>query len=150
MRITEILSWNNEPTERNRSDPQPGLPSAPFIDDLTNLANAFTRSGLVKRGWNTNRWEGQPSRPAPPDAENELIPRGTLEPTTASWEAKPVEQEPQWSGVGSFRFGNSGAGQPPTRKPRDTSDGRDVVNRGTNPATGHARRSAVLAALPHP
>jgi hypothetical protein len=38
--------------------------------------------------------EGQPSEPAPPDAGTELIPSGTLEPTTASWEAEPVEIEP--------------------------------------------------------
>jgi hypothetical protein len=94
MRITEILFWNNEPPEGNRSNPQLDLPSTPFSDDMTNLANAFTRSGLVKRGWNTNRWEGQPFGPAPPDAGTELIPSGTLEPTAASWEAEPVEEEP--------------------------------------------------------
>ena len=65
----------------------------PFSDDPTNLANAFTRSGLVKHFWNLNGSEGQPSGPAPPDAETELIPSGTLEPTTASWQAEPVETE---------------------------------------------------------
>jgi hypothetical protein len=30
-----------------------------------------------------------------PDAEPELIPSGTLEPTTASWDVEPVENEPQ-------------------------------------------------------
>jgi hypothetical protein len=82
MRIYEILLWNNEPTERDRSDPQLDPPSAPFSDDATNLANAFTRSGLVKHFWNLNGSEGQPSGPAPPDAETELIPSGTLEPIT--------------------------------------------------------------------
>ena len=93
MRICEILHWNNEPTEADRSDPQLDLPTAPFGDDLTNLANAFTRRGLVKHLWNPYGWEGQPSGPAPPDAGTQLIPSGTLEPTTASWEAEPVETE---------------------------------------------------------
>jgi hypothetical protein len=93
MRITEILFWNNEPTEGNRPDPQLDLPPAPFSDDPTNLANAFTRRGLVKHFWNLSGSEGQPSGPAPPDAENELIPSGTLEPTTASWQAEPFATE---------------------------------------------------------
>jgi|ERR1700681_289978 hypothetical protein len=91
MRITEILSWNNEPTEAHRSDPQLGPPSPPFGDDMTNLANAFTRNGAVKHFWNVNGSEGQPSGPAPPEAGTELIPSGTLEPTTASWQAEPIE-----------------------------------------------------------
>ena len=94
MRIAEIVYWNNEPTENDRSDSQLDLPPAPFNDDPTNLANSFTRSGLVKHFWNLNGSEGQPSGPAPPDAETELIPSGTLEPTTASREAEPVENEP--------------------------------------------------------
>src|SRR6202040_279128 len=89
MRISEILSWNYEPTERNRSDPQLGPPSPPFSDDPTNLASAFTRGGLVKSFWNLNGSEGQPSGPAPPDVETELIPSGTLEPTTASRQDEP-------------------------------------------------------------
>jgi hypothetical protein len=93
MRLSEILFWNNEPSMGTRADPQLNFPTGPLSDDLTNLANAFTRSGLVKRGWNTNRWEGQPSGPAPPNAEAELIPNGTSEPTTASWQAEPVEIE---------------------------------------------------------
>jgi hypothetical protein len=94
MRIHEILYWNNEPPEAHHSDPQLGSPPVPFSGDATNLANAFTRSGLVKSFWNVNGSEGQPSGPAPPEAETELIPSGTLEPTTASWEAEPVEGEP--------------------------------------------------------
>jgi hypothetical protein len=101
MRIYEILSWNNEPNERNRPDPQLDLSPTPFSDDPTNLANAFTRSGLVKHFWNLNGSEGQPSGPAPPDAETGLIPSGTLEPTTASWEAEPVETERP---VGQYRL----------------------------------------------
>jgi hypothetical protein len=94
MRISEILFWNNEPTQANRPHPQLDLPSAPFSDDdPTNLANAFTRRGLVKSFWNINGSEGQPSGPAPPDAEAELIPSGGLKPTTASWQAEPVENE---------------------------------------------------------
>jgi hypothetical protein len=93
MLIVEILNWNNQSTEPNRADPQLHLPSAPFSDDPTNLANAFTRRGLVKSFWNFQGSDGQPSGPAPPDAETELIPKGTLEPPTASWEAEPVEAE---------------------------------------------------------
>jgi len=95
MKIHEILFWNNEPTEAHRSDSQLDPPSPPFSDDLTNLANAFTRRGLVKHGWNLNGSQGQPSGPAPPETETELIPNGTLEPTMASWEAEPVETKPQ-------------------------------------------------------
>ena len=94
MRIHEILFWNNEPTERNRADPQLDLPSAPFRDDLTNLANAFTRSGLVKQFWNLNGSEAQPSGPAAPDVGTESIPSGTLEPTMAFSQDEPVEEEP--------------------------------------------------------
>ena len=94
MRITEILSWNNQPPERDRSDPKIGLPSPPFSDDPTNLANAFTRRGVVKHFWNLNGSEGQPAEPAPPGAETDVIPDGTSEPTTASWRAEPVEAEP--------------------------------------------------------
>jgi hypothetical protein len=88
MRISEILFWDNKPTERNYSKLQLDFPSAPFSDDLTNLANAFTRRGLVKQFWNLPGSEAQPSGPAPPDAETELIPSGTLEPTMASWEVE--------------------------------------------------------------
>jgi hypothetical protein len=90
MRISEILNWNNEPTEAHRSDPQLDLPLSRFDDDPTNLANAFTRSGLVKHFWNLSGSEGQPSGPAPPGAETDVIPSGTLEPTTA----EPVERGP--------------------------------------------------------
>src|SRR5260370_36386150 len=94
MQIYEILFWNNEPAEGNRPDPQLDLPPSRFDDDPTNLANAFTRSGLVKSFWNLRGSGDQPSGPAPPDAGTELIPSGMLEPTTASWEAEPVEAEP--------------------------------------------------------
>jgi hypothetical protein len=94
MRIYEILFSNNQRNEGDQPDPQFDLPPAPFGDDLTNLANAFTRRGAVKHFWNLNGSEGQPSGPALPNAGTELIPDGTLEPTTASWEADPVEAEP--------------------------------------------------------
>jgi hypothetical protein len=94
MRIVEILNWNNEPAERNRSDPQLHSYPAPFSDDLTNLGNAFTRRGLVKHFWNLNGSEDQPSGPAPPNP-------GTEEPTPASWEAEPVEIEPS---MGQYPF----------------------------------------------
>ncbi len=100
MRISEILYCNNEPTDAHHSDPLLGPPSAPFRDDATNLANAFTRSGLVKHFWNLNGSEGQPSGPAP-RVGTELIPSGTLEPTTASVQADPVEKEPP---VGQHRL----------------------------------------------
>lgn len=101
MRIFEILFWNNEPAEGNRSEPQLDLPPALFSDDLTNLANVFTRRGLVKSFWNLGGSEEQPRGPAPPDAEPELIPNGTSEPGMASWEAEPVETEPA---VGQHRL----------------------------------------------
>ena len=119
MRISEILYWNNEPSEMHRADPQLDFPSAPFSDDPTNLANAFTRRGLVKHFWNLNGSEGQPSGPTPPDFETELIPNGTSEPTTASWELSLSKASPRWVSTGLFHFGNSAAGQPPTRQPRD-------------------------------
>jgi hypothetical protein len=101
MRIHEIIFLNDDPAERNRSDPQLDLPPSTFSDDATNLANAFTRRGLVKHLWNLNRSAGQPSGPAPPDAETELMPSGTLEPGMASWHAEPVETEPA---VGQHRL----------------------------------------------
>jgi hypothetical protein len=93
MRIAEILNWNNDPVEGNRSDPQLDLPPLRFNDDPTNLANAFTRRGLVKSFWELNGSEEQPSGPAPPEG-TELIPSGTLEPGMASVHAEPVEKEP--------------------------------------------------------
>ena len=85
MRISEILFWSDGPTEEDRSDPQPGLPPDPSSDFMTKLASAFTKDGLVKGLWNLKGLEGQPAGLAPPDAEAELIPRGTLERTTGSW-----------------------------------------------------------------
>jgi hypothetical protein len=93
MLIYEILSWNGELTAGNRSDSNLGAPPGSFRDDPTSLANAFTRRGLVKHFWNLPGSEGQPSGPAPPESGTELIPNGTLEPTTASWQAEPVETE---------------------------------------------------------
>jgi hypothetical protein len=81
MLIAEILYWNNEPTERNRADPPQDLPSVPFGDALTKLANAFIRRGLVKHFWNLNGPEGQPSGPALPNSRTELIPSGRLRST---------------------------------------------------------------------
>jgi hypothetical protein len=94
MRIHEILFWNDDPAKGDRADPHLDFPPRPFSNDLTNLASAFTRRGLVKHFWNFDRIERQPSEPAPPDAGSELIPSGTLEPTTASWQAERVETEP--------------------------------------------------------
>src|ERR1700730_8815215 len=69
MRIFEILLWNNETHERDLSTPQPDLPQDPFSDDLTNLANAFTRRGMIKHFWNVNGSAAQPSGPARPKLE---------------------------------------------------------------------------------
>jgi hypothetical protein len=101
MRIAEILFPNNNPTEGKRSDPVLDPSPASSNNDLTNLATAFTRRGLVKHFWNLNGSEGQPSELAPPDAETELIPNATLEPTTPPLPAEPVEEQPP---VGLHRF----------------------------------------------
>jgi hypothetical protein len=93
MRIAEILFWNNDSTEKHRADPQFHLPPLQFGDDLTSLASAFTRDGMVKHLWDLSGSEGQPLGPAPLEAGTELIPNSTLEPTTASWQAEPVETE---------------------------------------------------------
>jgi hypothetical protein len=151
MRIYEVLFWNDEATEENRTDPQLDLPPSRFDDDPTNLANAFTRSGLVKHFWNLSGSAGQPPGPAPPDAGTELIPSGMLEPTTASWQAEPVETEcPVLQNLlVPVRQKHSRSAYDPATEGYH-SDGRDVVNGGTKSAAGHSRRSAVLAALPHP
>jgi hypothetical protein len=94
MRLSEILYWNNEPAEPNDYEPQLDQLPARFSGDLTKLAGAFTRRGAVKHFWNLNGLEGQPSGPAPPDAETELIPSGTLEPRPAFRPAEPVDEEP--------------------------------------------------------
>jgi hypothetical protein len=114
MRIAEILSRNNEPPKRNRFNPTLDLPSAPFSQSIAKLANAFTRRGAVKHFWNLNGSEGQPSGPAPPEAGTELIPRGTLEPITASWQAEPVGKQPSVGQHRCFHFGNS---QPVSLRP---------------------------------
>jgi hypothetical protein len=93
MRIHEILFWNEDPVDASRRDPYSDIPQAPSSDDLTNLAHAFTRRGLVKHHWNSNGSEEQPFGPAPRSPEDELIPSGTVEPTTASWQAEPTEEE---------------------------------------------------------
>jgi hypothetical protein len=90
MRIYEVLLWNDGV---DGSEPHLDLSSDPFNDDPTNLANAFTRRGLVKHFWNVGGSEDQPRGPAPPDVGTEVIPRGTLEPSAASWQAEPRETE---------------------------------------------------------
>lgn len=94
MRIHEIIFRNNEPAHLNRADPR--LENSPyqFDNDLANLAGAFTKDGAVKHFWYLNGSEDPPSELAPPDAETELIPNGTLQPPNASWQAEPVETEP--------------------------------------------------------
>jgi hypothetical protein len=102
MRISEILFWNNQPAEANDDEPQLDLAPARSSDDITNLATAFTRRGLVKHFWNLNGSERQPTGPAPPDAEPKSIPSSTLEPTAASRQPEPVETE---SSMGLQRLG---------------------------------------------
>jgi hypothetical protein len=94
MLIAEILYCNNQSAEGDSPSLQLNLPPPQFTGDPTNLANAFTRRGLVKYLWNLNGSAGQPSGPAPPGAEPELTPTGAVEPTTASLQAEPVETEP--------------------------------------------------------
>jgi hypothetical protein len=98
MRISEVLFWSDQPLESDRAERHLDIPAARVDDDLTNLRNAFTRRGAVKHFWNLNGSEGLPSGPAQRDDETELIPNGTLEPTTASWQEEPVDTEPPgWS-----------------------------------------------------
>jgi hypothetical protein len=107
MRVYEILFWNNKPTEGNRPDPQLGPPSAPFSDDATNLAHAFTRRGLVKSFWRLNGSEEQPSGPAPPDAGTEVIPSAAR--PSRAWrlgKLSPSKRSARWVRIGWFRFGN--------------------------------------------
>src|SRR5262245_56750247 len=94
MRIHEILFWNKDHAERDRPGSRLDLVPPQFTDDLRNLANAFTKHGVVKYLWNPIRSAEQPDGPAPPGAEPELTPSGTMEPTQASLLARPVEEEP--------------------------------------------------------
>jgi hypothetical protein len=94
MRISEVLFWSDQPLNGDRAERHLDIPAARVDDDLTNLGNAFTRRGLVKHFWNLNGSEVQPSGPAPPDTETDLIPNSTLEPTTAPWHVEPVQTEP--------------------------------------------------------
>ena len=107
MRIAEILFWNNESTEGNRSDPQLYLPHDPSDDLFKKLASDYTKDRLVQRFWNLKRSESQPLGPAAP-AETELIPNGTLEPTAASSEAELVHDRVP---------GGSASARPPSATP---------------------------------
>ena len=71
MRISDVLFWSDQPLEGGRADYHHDVPAPRAYDDVTNLATAFTRRGMVKHFWNLNGSEGQPSGPAPPDAEPE-------------------------------------------------------------------------------
>ena len=93
MRIHEILFWNDDLVDPSRRDPYSDIPQVPSSDDLTKLAHAFTRRGLVKHHWNLNGSEEQPSGPAPPEAEPSLNLNRTLEPSAASSAAEPDETE---------------------------------------------------------
>ena len=101
MRISDVLFWSDQTLEVNRSGYQLDVPTPRVDDDLTNLAKAFTRRGLVKHFWNANGSEEEPSGLAAPDAETNLVPNGTLEPNTAFRQDEPLETEPV---VGQYRI----------------------------------------------
>lgn len=102
MRISEIIQWNIDTTLGNHSDSRLDVPPGSFNRDPANLANAFTRRGLVKSFWNLNGTEAQPSEPAPPDAGAALIPSGTIEPTVTYRQAGSAATQPKM-GVPSAR-----------------------------------------------
>jgi hypothetical protein len=71
MRISEIIF--REPNEADRAHPPFDLSPPQSSDPLTNLANAFTRGGVVKRLWNLDGSGSQPSGPVPPNPEPESV-----------------------------------------------------------------------------
>jgi hypothetical protein len=142
MRIAEILYWNNEPSETHRFDPQVGQSPPSFNGDATNLANAFTRRGLVKSFWNLPGSEGQPRGPVPRDAGPEVIPSGTLEPTTASWQAEPVPKERPMGPHRLVPF-RQYRGRPGTGSRRDRRERKpDPVSDQLDIASGASRRNS--------
>lgn len=54
MRILEVLFCDNQPIVGDRANPEIDLHQDPLGDEVTDLANAFTRGGLVKHFWNLN------------------------------------------------------------------------------------------------
>lgn len=93
MRIHEIIFPNNEPADMKRADPRLDIPPYRFDKDLSKLASAFTKHGVVKRFRYLNGSEDQPSEPDPP-AGTELMPSDHLEPAIMSWEPDPGREEP--------------------------------------------------------
>jgi hypothetical protein len=93
MRIHEIIFPNNEPADMKRADPRLDIPQYRFDNDLSKLANAFTKHGVVKSFWYLNGSEDQPSEPAPPTG-TELMPSDNLEPAITSWKPHPGQDEP--------------------------------------------------------
>ena len=93
MRIHEIIFRHSDSPERNRPVPHRNVPSYPYDNDLSKLAGAFTKHGVVKRFWYLNGSEDQPSETAPPTG-TELMSSDHLEPAITSWEADPGEEEP--------------------------------------------------------
>jgi hypothetical protein len=79
MRIHEILFSNDNPAEGNSSDSYCDFSLGPSSYDLANLANAFTKHGVVKYLWNLDTEEQ-----ALPGAETEVTPSRVPEPPTAS------------------------------------------------------------------
>jgi hypothetical protein len=87
MRIYEVIFRNNDPVVHHRADPRLEIPTCQFDNDLSKLASAFTKHGVVKRFWYLNGSEDQPSEPAPPTAAGtELMPSDHLEPAITSRE----------------------------------------------------------------
>lgn len=85
MRIHEILFWNNDPTEQNHPESQLDLSPDPSRELFTKLARTYAKDCLKKRFWKLKGSQRQPPGSVPLDAETELIPSGTLEPTAGSW-----------------------------------------------------------------
>jgi hypothetical protein len=97
MRIHEIISRNNDNdlAVHHRADPRLDIPPYRFDSDLSKVASAFTKDGVVKSFWYLDGSEDQPSEPAPLTAAGtELMPSDHLEPAMTSWEPDPAREEP--------------------------------------------------------
>ena len=98
MRIHEIIFPNNEPADMKRADPRLDIPPYRFDNDLSKLASAFTKHGVVKSFWYLNGSEDQPSEPAPPTG-TELMQSDNLDPAITSWEAHHSHQEEPYAAM---------------------------------------------------
>src|SRR5947209_1282644 len=100
MRIHEIIfpNHNYDPAVRHRADPRFDIPPHRFDNDLSKLASAFTKHGVVKSFWYLDGSEDQPSEPASPTG-TELMPSDNLDPAITSWEAHPSHQEEPYAAM---------------------------------------------------